>query len=55
MTKQTAADVYAMASDTWVLVRPDGYVGAIVASDQLETLERYLQKVGLGTEGGARA
>jgi hypothetical protein len=44
---------YAMASDTRVLVRPGGYVGAIVASDQVETLERYLQKVGLGTEGGA--
>jgi 2-polyprenyl-6-methoxyphenol hydroxylase-like FAD-dependent oxidoreductase len=47
-------DAYAMASDTQVLVRPDGYVGAIVGSDQVGTLERYLRKVGLGTDGGSR-
>jgi len=31
----------------WVLVRPDGYIGAIVATDRIETLERYFRNVGL--------
>jgi hypothetical protein len=29
-------------------VRPDGYVGAIVAQGDVQSLERYLQQVGLG-------
>lgn len=45
-------DAYALNSDEWVLVRPDGYVGAIVASNEISTLESYLQAVGLGL--GAR-
>ena len=41
-------DAYALASGDWVLVRPDGYVGAIVASRDAWVLEAYLAKVGLG-------
>ncbi|MEJ0039262.1 MAG: FAD-dependent oxidoreductase [Gammaproteobacteria bacterium] len=40
-------DAYALASGDWVLVRPDGYVGAIVSSDELPALESYLRNVGL--------
>jgi hypothetical protein len=36
-------------------VRPDGYVGAIVESDQIEALENYLHKFGRGVEDHARA
>ena len=46
---------YAVAPGQWVLVRPDGYVGAFVASDSLEALEGYLQGVGLGAETSAHA
>jgi hypothetical protein len=42
---------YGWGEGDWVLVRPDGYVGAIVASDQLEALERYLAVVGLPAAG----
>lgn len=38
---------YAPKSGDWVLVRPDGYVGAIVASDRLESLENFFRHVGL--------
>lgn len=40
-------NAYAPGSGDWVLVRPDGYVGAIVGSEQLPVLERYLAQVGL--------
>lgn len=40
-------DAYGLALGEWVLVRPDGYIGAIVAHDQLEILEGYLARVGL--------
>lgn len=40
-------DAYAPQSGDWVLVRPDGYVGAIVASDRIESLERYFRIGGL--------
>ena len=36
---------YALAAGSWVLVRPDGHVGAIASTT--ETLENYLLKVGL--------
>jgi 2-polyprenyl-6-methoxyphenol hydroxylase-like FAD-dependent oxidoreductase len=42
---------YGLAPRDWVLVRPDGYVAAIVTSDQLAALERYLERVGLGAKG----
>jgi len=30
-----------------VLVRPDGYIGAIVSASETSTLESYLQRVGV--------
>jgi hypothetical protein len=41
-------DVYGLASAGWVLVRPDGYIGALVSSGEVEVLETYLRNVGLG-------
>ncbi|NLS20161.1 FAD-dependent oxidoreductase [Rhizobium sp. P40RR-XXII] len=41
-------DAYAPAVGDWVLVRPDGYIGAIVASGDVVILETYLAQVGLG-------
>ena len=38
---------YGVRPGEWVLVRPDGYVGAIIASEHLEALERYLRDLGL--------
>ena len=40
-------DAYALERGDWVLVRPDGYIGAIVASDNLAAIEEYLQRVGV--------
>lgn len=40
-------DAYSLAPGDWVLIRPDGYVGAIVASDNLDALENYLKTMGL--------
>lgn len=40
-------DAYDLAAGTWVLVRPDGYVGAVVETAALAALERYLASVGL--------
>ncbi len=40
-------DAYGIASGDWVLVRPDGYIGAIVSSGHKEALEPYLKNVGL--------
>ncbi|MHC8326433.1 FAD-dependent oxidoreductase [Pseudomonas sp. LB1P83] len=38
---------YEPAIGDWVLVRPDGYIGAVVKIDDVESLERYLAQVGL--------
>ena len=38
---------YALAIGDWVLVRPDGYIGTIVSSDDLERLDAYFLQVGL--------
>ncbi|WP_437774525.1 FAD-dependent oxidoreductase [Sorangium sp. So ce1097] len=35
----------------WVLVRPDGYIGAIVSSEHAPALEAYLASVGLPSRG----
>lgn len=45
-------EAYALTSGDWVLVRPDGYVGAIVASSEIAALETYLQAVNLGLGAG---
>ncbi|ATB36164.1 flavodoxin monooxygenase [Cystobacter fuscus] len=44
-------EAYGLAPGEWVLVRPDGYVGAIVASEEAHTLDSYLAGVGLAVEG----
>ena len=46
-------DAYAATPDTWVLVRPDGYIAAIASSEDIGTLETYLQRVGLTSENDA--
>jgi 2-polyprenyl-6-methoxyphenol hydroxylase-like FAD-dependent oxidoreductase len=40
-------DAYGLSSGDWALVRPDGYVGAIVSSGELAALYRYLDAVGI--------
>jgi 2-polyprenyl-6-methoxyphenol hydroxylase-like FAD-dependent oxidoreductase len=38
---------YGLAPGDWVLIRPDGYIGAIVSSENLPALETYLENVGV--------
>lgn len=38
-------DAYAVSSGDWVLVRPDGYIGAVLASEELTALEGYLDEL----------
>ena len=38
---------YELAIGDWVLVRPDGYIGAIVSSGDVDVLEGYMAQVGL--------
>jgi len=40
-------EAYGLSPGDWVLVRPDGYVGAIVGADEIPPLEQYLREVGL--------
>lgn len=40
-------DAWALAPGEWVLVRPDGYIAAIVSQQQHPALEAYLAQVGL--------
>jgi hypothetical protein len=40
-------DAYGLSPGEWVLVRPDGYVGVIVGTEELSPLERYLAEVGV--------
>ena len=40
-------DGYGLTPGDWVLVRPDGYIGAIVSSDHTAALATYLDGVGL--------
>jgi 2-polyprenyl-6-methoxyphenol hydroxylase-like FAD-dependent oxidoreductase len=46
-------DAYGLSPGEWVLVRPDGYVGAIVGADDVPALERYLVEVGVIAVGRA--
>lgn len=41
------AAAYAPSPGDWFLVRPDGYVGAIVNTSQIDALETYLKRAGL--------
>jgi hypothetical protein len=38
-------DAYQVSPGDWGLIRPDGYIGAIVASAQLPELESYLNEL----------
>jgi hypothetical protein len=38
---------YGLSPSEWVLVRPDGYVGAIVGAEEIPLLDRHLADVGL--------
>src|SRR5208282_6661780 len=40
-------DAYGISAGDWVLVQPDGYVGAMVSSDEMAELRRYLDNVGI--------
>src|SRR5262249_40888332 len=40
-------NAYGRSPGDWVLVRPDGYIGAIVGVDDVRLLEPYLAAVGL--------
>jgi 2-polyprenyl-6-methoxyphenol hydroxylase-like FAD-dependent oxidoreductase len=40
-------DGYGLASGDWALIRPDGYVGAMVSSGEIAALCRYLDGVGI--------
>ncbi len=40
-------DAYGVSAGDWVLVRPDGYVGAMVSSGEMAALRRYLDGVGI--------
>ena len=43
-------DGYGVQAGDWVLIRPDGYLGAVMSSDHLSELEAYLARVGLRSE-----
>ncbi|MEY9694096.1 hypothetical protein ABH976_005242 [Bradyrhizobium ottawaense] len=40
-------DAYAVSPGDWVLVRPDGYIGAFVGSRQVDGLTHFLAEQGL--------
>jgi len=44
-------DAYGLSPGEWVLVRPDGYVGAIVGAGGIPALERYLAEAGVTALG----
>lgn len=46
---------YGLDDGDWVLVRPDGYVGATGSIGAIAELEGYLERVGLASLGGAFA
>jgi hypothetical protein len=47
-THGLVAAAYGLAPGQGVLVRPDGYIGAILAADRLDRLHAYLERVGIG-------
>jgi len=47
------AAAYTPSPGDWVLVRPDGYIGAIVSSHEIDALESYFERVGLGLRSRA--
>jgi hypothetical protein len=47
-------NAYTVSSGDWVLVRPDGYIGAFVGSEQTDVLTRFLAEQGLVDAGVIR-
>jgi 2-polyprenyl-6-methoxyphenol hydroxylase-like FAD-dependent oxidoreductase len=45
--RRCVQDAYGVTVGDWVLVRPDGYVGALVSSGETTALESYMARVGL--------
>jgi 2-polyprenyl-6-methoxyphenol hydroxylase-like FAD-dependent oxidoreductase len=45
-------DAYALACGDWLLVRPDGYVSAIISSEHLDKLENHIGTMGLNRAPG---
>jgi hypothetical protein len=43
-------DAYGLSPGDWVLVRPDGYVGAIVSGAEVSALDPYLARVGVAVK-----
>src|SRR5262249_39803167 len=41
-------DGYGLEPGTWLLIRPDGYIGAIISPNERLALEHYLAGVGVG-------
>ncbi|TMV35678.1 2-polyprenyl-6-methoxyphenol hydroxylase, partial [Thioclava sp. BHET1] len=41
-------EAYGVEPGDWILVRPDGYVSAIVPSADINSLNAHLERVGLG-------
>ena len=41
-------DGYGLSSGEWVLVRPDGYIGAIISQKNVDALDSYMTRVGIG-------
>ena len=42
-------DAYGVEAGDWVLVRPDGYIGAMVALNETVALRSYLADAGVQT------
>jgi hypothetical protein len=42
------SEAYGLQPGTMVLVRPDGYIGAVLASSGVDKLDDYLHMVGFG-------
>ncbi len=40
-------EAYGLTEGQWVLIRPDGYVAAIVSSNEIPVLDRYLEDAGI--------
>jgi hypothetical protein len=48
------ADSYALADGEWILIRPDGYVGAAGSRADIAALQAYLAAVTLVVPGPVR-
>jgi 2-polyprenyl-6-methoxyphenol hydroxylase-like FAD-dependent oxidoreductase len=48
-------DAYGQSPGDWVLVRPDGYIGAILGAADIPALEHYLAEVGAAATSDAAA